>query len=119
MKKLIRKLLLFFEVFRSRQRVASKKFKESEKTAVFTTKFVIKNNKEITTVYHFKEDSTWQFSSSDEVKNFEDVAMIVKLGQIIKNDNSILEIADLPLGYFAYRKSKGDKWIIEKIENEN
>lgn len=119
LKKLIFPVLSIFGVFNSCQKPIRKKFKESEKTAVFTTKFVVLENKEITTVYHFKNDRTWQFSSSDEFENFEKVAMIVGLGQIIKKDKTVMEISDLPLGYFAFRKSKGDKWVIDKIKDEN
>ncbi|PVX46830.1 hypothetical protein C8C85_2720 [Flavobacterium sp. 103] len=93
-----------------------KKFKEGKNTAVFTTKFVIVDNKEITNVFHYKEDGTWQFNSDDNYENFEDVAKIVGLGQIIKIDKTILEIADLPLGYSASRKSKNEDWTIQKIK---
>jgi len=118
-KKLIFPLLSFFGVFSSCQKPITKKFKESEKTVVFTTKFVVLENKEITSVYHYAEDNTWQFYSNDKVENYMDVAMLVGLGQIIKIDDTILEIADLPEGYFAFRKAKGEKWVIEKMENEN
>lgn len=119
LKKLIFPVLSLFGVFNSCQKQVSKKFKESEKTIVFTTKFVVLENKEITSVYHYKEDNTWQFYSSDKVTNYMDVAMLVGLGQIIKRDNTILEIADLPEGYLAFRKAKGEKWVIEKIKEEN
>jgi hypothetical protein len=118
-KKLIFPLLSFFGVFSSCQKAITKKFKESEKTVVFTTKFVVLENKEITCVYHYAEDNTWQFCSNEKVENYMNVAMLVGLAQIIKIDNTILEIADLPEGYFAFRKAKGEKWVIEKMKNEN
>ena len=40
--------------------------------------------------------------------------MIVTLAQIIKKDTTLLEISDLPVGYYAIRKSKVQKWIIKK-----
>ena len=40
--------------------------------------------------------------------------MVVGLGQIITRDSSLFEVADMPMGYVAHRKFKGDKWIIEK-----
>ena len=79
----------------------SKRFKDPLNTVVFTTKFVIRESKTITSVWHYEDDTTWQFSSDDEYENFESVAMIVTLGQVISKDKSILEIADLPLGYVA------------------
>ena len=42
--------------------------------------------------------------------------MVVGLGELVRHDNKILEIADIPLGYYAYRKFKGDKWIVEKVK---
>jgi hypothetical protein len=94
----------------------SKRFNESGNTAVFTTKFVLNDGKEITTVYHYEEDGAWQFSSSDEFEDFEEVARIVKIDEIVKLDNTLLDVADLPEGFMAFRNSKIDKWEIKKIQ---
>jgi hypothetical protein len=91
-----------------------KKFTQSDNTAVFSTKFVIVDNKEITTVYHNKEDGAWQFFSDDHFDHFEKVVKIVGLGEITKRDDTLLELADMPAGSVAHRKFKGDKWVIEK-----
>lgn len=92
-----------------------KKFEDSLNTAVFTTSFVIKDKKHITYVTHDIEDGAWQFFSSDVFDNYEDVAMIVGLGEIINIDKTVLDIADLPLGYVATRQSVNDKWVTKKI----
>ena len=97
----------------------TKKFVEKENTAVFTTKFVAVENKDVTKVYHDIEDGSWQFFSNDEFENYEKVAMIVCLGNIIKKDKTLLEISDLPMGFCATRKMKGQKWIIEKTKDED
>jgi hypothetical protein len=89
-----------------------KLFQESLNTAVFTTKFVIKNKKLITTVYHDSEDGAWEFFSDDLYENYEDVAMVVSLEEIINLDNTVLEISDLSLGFKAVRNKKGDKWLV-------
>ena len=47
---------------------------------------------------------------------YEEIAMIVGLGEIIKIDKSVLELADLPIGYHAVRDSRKDKWVICKTE---
>jgi hypothetical protein len=94
--------------------MTQKKFKEADNTAVFTTKFVIVDKKEITEVYHDEDDGAWQFFSDDKFDDFEKVAKVVGLGQITKIDSTLFEIADMPIGHVAYRKFKGDKWIIEK-----
>ncbi|MEO8237304.1 MAG: hypothetical protein ABI576_04285 [Flavobacterium sp.] len=92
-----------------------KEFKETPNIAVFTTRFVLKENKEITYVTH-DEDGAWQFFSNDRFESFEEVAAVVSLSQIIKKDKTLLKIADLPLGYLATRKNLKDKWRIEKQE---
>lgn len=93
-----------------------KKFKDGLNTAVFTTKFVVQDKKEITYVYHYLEDGVWQFSSDDNFDKYEDLAMILSLDEIIQHDKSILEIADLPLGFVAKRKTETDNWTITKNE---
>jgi hypothetical protein len=96
------------------KQMTNKKFKEAENTAVFTTKFVTIEKRDITRVTHEKEDGAWQFFSSDHFDNFEDVAKVVGLGQIIQMDSTILELADMQPGHVAHRRFKGEKWIIEE-----
>ncbi len=92
---------------------AKAKFSEPDNTAVFTTTFVGKHNCPITYVTHEKEDGAWQFFSDDNFDNYEDVAMVLSLGEIIKIDSSILELANMPVGQHAVRKSKDHPWTIK------
>ncbi len=94
--------------------VTHKKFKEPDNTAIFTTKYVVVDGKVITEVYHDEEDGAWQFFSNDQYDDLARVVKVVGLGEITKMDNTLFEIADMPAGYFAHRKFKGDKWTIEK-----
>jgi hypothetical protein len=55
--------------------VKIKKFQESDSIAVFTTKFVLNDGKDITIVYHDKEDGAWQFFSKD---HFDHLKMLPK-----------------------------------------
>jgi hypothetical protein len=96
--------------------MTTRRFKEADNTAVFTTQFVVNDKKDITYVTHEKEDGAWQFFSNDNFGHFEDVAMVVGLGEILKIDNTLLELADLPEGFSAQRNFKGDKWVIEEIK---
>jgi len=95
-----------------------KKFEDSLNTAVFTTKFVVKDKKEITYITHETEDGAWQFFSNDNFDDFEEVSMILSLDEIINLDKTVLEIADLPLGYIATRETVKDKWKISKNDEE-
>lgn len=91
-----------------------KRFQEADNTAVFTTIFVLRDKKDITHVTHDEEDGAWQFFSNDDFEDFEKIAKIVGLGEIVELDNTLLEIADLPEGYQADRRFKGDRWVINK-----
>lgn len=42
------------------------------------------DHKIITYVTHEAEDGAWQFFSDDEFENYEDVAMIVGLGEVVE-----------------------------------
>ena len=87
-----------------------KEFADALNTVVFTTKYVTEDNKEITYVTHELEDGSWQFFSDDEFEDFTKVAKLVTLSNIIRIDKTVLDIADLPLGYYATRKNKKEKW---------
>lgn len=92
----------------------AKKFPEDLSTAVFTTKYVVTDKKEITYVSHDADDGAWQFLSDEVVNDYMAVAKIISLAEVIKIDPSVLEVADLPLGYYAERKSKKHKWVVKK-----
>jgi hypothetical protein len=91
-----------------------KSFSESSDTAVFTTRFVVRDKSPILFVYH-DADGSWQFHGNETNVDDKDM-MLVGLGEVIEIDNTILEIADLPLGFEAMRSRKGDEW---KIMNSN
>jgi hypothetical protein len=109
-------IMLSFLGFGKSNAQTKKEFKEPLNTAVFTTKYVTEENKEITYVTHDLEDGAWQFFSEDKFEDFGKVAKILSLSQIIKIDKTVLEIADLPLGYYAIRKSKKENWEIFKTK---
>ncbi|RZJ87058.1 MAG: DUF2185 domain-containing protein [Chryseobacterium sp.] len=105
-------MLHFFK--KTEKSKTDKSFADSLSTAIFTTKFVMNDHKIITYVTHEAEDGAWQFFSDDEFENYEDVAMIVGLGEIVEKDKTVLEISDLPLGFIARRKDTNDSWKISK-----
>lgn len=67
---------------------------------------------------HDADDSTWEFFSDDKFDDFNNVAMVVGLGQVVKIDSSVLEIADMKLGYYAHRKTKEENWTVEKLKGK-
>lgn len=84
------------------------KFTDKPNTACFTTSFVLAGSA-ILRVYH-DFDGDWQFHGGKEQPSTTDVARIVALSEIIKLDQSLNELADLPYGWGAERKSSRDSW---------
>ena len=83
---------------------------------MFTTKSVFNKHEYISCVFHHEEDGAWEFigNSTYTEKDY----IILSLREIIKLDISILEIADLPLGYEAHRKDKSLPWIVSQSSND-
>ena len=59
-----------------------------------------------------EDDGMWQFHSGDMIKT-ED-GMIVSLKELFEIDNSIGQLARMPLGYVAERKNKQNDWTIRR-----
>ena len=85
-------------------------------TAVFTTRFVIEDKKTITYVTHEIEDGAWQFFSDDRFDDFESVAKVVGLREIIKLDPSIMELIEMSEGFIETRNGRHDNWVVRKAE---
>jgi hypothetical protein len=83
-------------------------FQDPQNVAVFTTKQVVRDRKPILFVAHDADDGAWQFHS-DDIAHEED-AMILLLSEIVEIDPTIAELADLPLGYKAWRASLSSSW---------
>ncbi len=90
------------------------KFKDEEDTIVFSSRQIINAKEPILYVSHDIEDGSWQFHNGCNV-DFEQ-AVIVSLHEIVELDNSISQLANLPLGWIAIRESIDDEWI--RMPNE-
>jgi hypothetical protein len=83
-------------------------FTDPENLAVFTLKRIIRGESLILRVTHDEDDGGWQFLDGGEVAVEE--ASLVSLRQMTRIDPSILELADLPLGWVAERAGPGVPW---------
>jgi len=98
-------------------RKKDKRFIEDLDMAVFTTKYVIWGNSPILFVFHF-DDGYWQFSGN-ETNMKDDDYKTISLKNIIKIDPSVLEVADLPYNWEAYRESLDSSWQIREQSDKN
>jgi hypothetical protein len=90
-------------------------FSESPHTGVYTTQRINEQKEPITYVSH-DEDGDWQFhgpGNSDA-----ESAVLICFHHIVDRDLTIKELADLPLGWCAWRDKVGDPWNREAKETE-
>jgi hypothetical protein len=83
-------------------------FDDPQDVAVITLKRIIFEGRPILYVSHDEEDGYWQFLDGRDVAS-EDAA-VVGLGEVVERDPSILELADLPGGWKAWRSSPDAEW---------
>ncbi|GIO15372.1 hypothetical protein J19TS2_49270 [Cohnella xylanilytica] len=92
-------------------------FQDPETTAVITTQRILSRERPILYVTHDEDDGMWQFLDGDPVS--EEEAAIVSLGEIVGRDSSLSQLADLPLGWTAWRDSGDGDWQRKKWEAES
>ena len=86
------------------------KFSDPPNVAVFVHRSIVKTDDWIAYVSHDDEDGSWQFHNSEPGPVEDGDIMIVSLQNMVKRDESILELADLPEGWHAWRGSKSSPW---------
>lgn len=86
------------------------KFSDPPNVAVFVDRGIFSRDDWIAYVSHDDEDGSWQFHNSEPGPVDDDDIMIVGLQKVVKRDESILELADLPEGWHAWRSSKSSPW---------
>jgi hypothetical protein len=75
---------------------------------VVTLRSIVFDGAPILLVTHDAEDHGWQFLGSDGADEAD--AAVVALEEIVQLDSSVLEVADLPPGFSAWRESKSAPW---------
>ena len=84
-------------------------FDDPSNTAVFTSKRVLSGAEWIACVTHDADDGAWQFHGPGGAAS-EAEAVLVGLGTIVKLDPSLTQLADLALGWCAWRTSPSAPW---------
>jgi hypothetical protein len=83
-------------------------FDDPENLDVFTLKRIAQDSSPILRVTHDEDDGGWQFLDGGEV--LMDEAFLVSLRNITHLDPSLVELADLPIGWVAERDASGEPW---------
>jgi hypothetical protein len=83
-------------------------FPDSPETEVITLDRILSADSPLLLVSHDLEDGAWQFLDGGHV--FEEDAVVVAFGEILLFDPDLAELADLPIGWFAWRSAPGEPW---------
>ncbi|MDO6409911.1 hypothetical protein [Pantoea phytobeneficialis] len=86
------------------------KFNDLPNVAVIVNRKIISSGEWIAYVSHDSVDGAWQFHTNQITPLSENDAVLVSLKSIVDLDHSITALADLPLGWCAWRSSKDDIW---------
>jgi hypothetical protein len=84
-------------------------FDDPRNFATITTREIMCDNDWIALVSHDADDGAWQFFGLEGAPPI-DQAMVVGLDELFEKDSSIAEVADLPLGWRAWRESPDAPW---------
>jgi hypothetical protein len=86
-------------------------FSDPPNLATVTVKQIIDGTQPILFVSHDREDGGWQFLTGTAISMAD--ALLVALKEIVKRDATVLLLADLPLGWHAWREAPGTEWVRE------
>jgi len=96
------------QVEEKEETVDSWPFDQPRNCITFTMRQVMDGKEPILLVTHDADDHGWQFIGKTGA-NMKD-AMLVCLETIVRHDPTVLEVADLPPGWEAWREGPGEKW---------
>lgn len=83
-------------------------YSDPEDTEVITLDRILRGESSLLLVTHDAEDGCWQFLDGEHV--FENDAVVVALGEMVQFDPSLVELADLLPGSYAWRVASDRAW---------
>lgn len=83
-------------------------FADAKHTMVITTRDIIERHTPILYVSHDEEDGMWQFHTG-AAPDLE-AAVIVGLAEVVLQDATLKQLADLPMGWIAWRSTSTGEW---------
>jgi hypothetical protein len=86
------------------------KFSDPPNVAVIVDRKIVEREDWIGRAYHDADDGAWQFHTSASDPMEESRAMLISLRQATQLDPAIVDLADLPLGWTAWRETKEANW---------
>ncbi|MDE6313782.1 MAG: hypothetical protein K2M46_09245 [Lachnospiraceae bacterium] len=87
-------------------------FEDAPNTATIICSHILEQKEPILYVSHDEDDGMWQFLCGEQ--HNEDEARIVSLYSVFMLDSSVADLAQMPCGYVAERKTKNSQWKVYK-----
>ena len=87
-----------------------RQFNDPPNVAVIANRRILSDGDWIAYVLHDSHDGAWQFHTNQPGPVSGGDAVLVSLQSIVKFDPTVLALADLPLGWHAWRNSKEASW---------
>ena len=87
-----------------------RRFPDPRDVVVLTSKRVVENGDWVHSVQHDEDDGAWQLHSVDGSPEDASQSRIVLLRNILKMDPTLSALADLPLGWIAWRDTPDGAW---------
>jgi len=87
-------------------------FADPPNVVTFTMRQIVDGERPILIVCHDEDDGGWQFLTGDVIDMAD--ALLVSLRTIVGVDASVLELADLDVGWRAHRTHPHAPWVREK-----
>jgi hypothetical protein len=84
-------------------------FADPPNVTTITLRSIVAGDRPILYVSHDEDDGCWQFLDGGESPDVRD-AMVILLKEIVAHDASVVELADLPLGWCAERSDPTQPW---------
>jgi hypothetical protein len=84
-------------------------FEDPPNLACFTVRSIMNGSEPILYVSHDEDDGAWQMLTSDAADMSQ--AMLVALAELVARDRTLVELADMPLGWTASRADASSPWM--------
>lgn len=87
----------------------SRIFREPEATPVITSQGVVRDGRPILFADRVIEDGSWILLDADTIAAEDEIT--ATLDELLRHDPAVQELADLPLGWQARRRSSDEPWV--------
>ena len=87
-------------------------FADPPNVVTLTVRQIVEKERPILLVCHDEDDGGWQFLTGDAIDMAD--AVLVSLRTIVGVDSTVLELADLEVGWRAHRTDAQSAWVRER-----